>query len=142
MQAALMSPSHVKVDFAATLLAAVVRTDGSRHVMASTAVALFRAIKDQLFDEQLGIRPAGPHNGTADAEVATRLRAVQLVLHEQVIAALDERPPAVSGDARVRRNIAMHSSFGAGAAVLKATNRTNLFESKRCFVFVHEAKKM
>ena len=54
-------------------------------------------------------------------EVDARLRAIAPVLTELVSAGAAGRVPAVSGSARLRRNVAAHSGFGEGPAVVEAT---------------------
>ena len=48
------------------------------------------------------------------------MSAIEQVIKEEVSAAVEERPPVISGLVRLRRNVAAHAAFGGGAAVVMA----------------------
>jgi hypothetical protein len=82
----------------------------TRWVVAAAATAVARLA--------LGTEASAPDEGLLQQELAARLAAVEPVLHEQILAAVECRPPSVSGGARVLRNIAEHVGFGEGPSLL------------------------
>jgi hypothetical protein len=54
-------------------------------------------------------------------ELEARMNAIAPVLSERIRAAVEERPPLVTGGARAKRNLAEHSGFGLGPKVLEGS---------------------
>ena len=103
-------------ELAECLLAAVVRANGSRQVVAATAAALWRCAAGRPSSAVVSSDDFG-----LDDEVEARMAAIQPIIRENVTAAVQERPPVVSGMARLRRNVATHAHFGGGADVVEGS---------------------
>ena len=100
----------------AAAVAAAVAAGASRHVVAATAAAVTRVVLAGTTDA------AGePPDQAVCEEVEARVGAMRPVLKEKVMAAVEGRPEAVPGAARLLRNIAAHAGFGEGGEVLQAT---------------------
>jgi hypothetical protein len=117
----------VSQQFAASLVAAAAKAavDGgaTRHVAAAVTTAAVRTVWQLMAGESEGdeehldsFTQAGLEQ--VQQELAARLRAVKPVILEHIVAAASGRAPAVPGDARVKRNVAVHVGFGEGAGLL------------------------
>ena len=83
----------------------MVKAGASRHVVASSASALFHCLVAQ----------RSPVATDTEVEVKLRMQQIRTVLSEQVEAAATGGKPRVIGRARAARNIATHSGLGAGS---------------------------
>ena len=105
--AAMATPVCALSPHVAAAVAAAVAAGAHRRVVAAVAASAVRAAAD------------GNTAGEQQEEVEASLRVMQPVLVELVSAGAAGREPAISGVARLRRNVAAHAGFGEGPQVVE-----------------------